>query len=96
MKAVSRRNWTVGTALALIPLSGCQKEKNLSCADDGALSEADRAARQAIEYQQSAPDPTRACERCVQWQESSDGCGGCTVVAGPIHPLGTCKLFAQA
>lgn len=64
--------------------------------DDAALSDDDRALRATMGYAERAPDPARGCEHCVQWTppSGSDGCGGCKLLKGRIHPAGTCKAFS--
>lgn len=81
-----------GAAPAL--LSACGGGE-LTCDDDSALSAADRTARQGAHYVDRAPDPSRACERCNFYQAgAANQCATCTVVRGPIHPQGTCQLWA--
>lgn len=81
-----------GAAPAL--LSACGGGE-LTCTDESSLSEADRTARRGAQYVDRSTDPSRACERCNFYQAAAPGqCGGCTVVRGPIHPQGTCQLFA--
>lgn len=85
-----------GGLFAAATLVGC-KEREFSCWDTGKLPEADVKARRAVEYLDRAPDATRRCDACQHWQpaEPDDACGGCAVVRGPIHPLGTCRIFAK-
>ena len=68
----------------------------VSCSDAKGLSAEETAARSAMEYVDQARDPSKPCSKCVQWvAAASDGCGGCKVLKGPIHPNGGCKLFAS-
>ncbi len=78
-----------------IATAGCKSAAAFSCTDGKGLSAEDTAARAAMEYVDQARDPAKPCARCVQWvAAASDGCGGCKVLKGPIHPNGGCKLFA--
>lgn len=91
-----RRLLSGGGLLAAATLVGC-KQREFSCWDTGALPEADVQARRAVEYLDRAVDATRRCDICQHWQpaERDDECGGCAVVRGPIHPLGTCRVFTK-
>jgi len=81
--------------LAAATFAGC-KEREFSCWDAGDLPEADLKARRAVEYLDRAADASRRCDLCQHWQPSGPGtCGGCAVVRGPIHPLGTCRVFTK-
>lgn len=69
----------------------------LTCTDASGLPEPDRQARLAAQYVDRAPDPTRSCERCSFFQAGpASQCATCTIVRGPIHPEGTCQLWAAA
>jgi len=41
-------------------------------------------------------DPKLRCTACRQYvpASSSDACGSCKIMKGPIHPNGTCRAFA--
>ena len=81
-----------GAALAAC---GKEKAKTLDCTDTVGLSPAQTATRQTNEYVDRTPDPAKACSGCQLYKApAAEGqCGGCTVVAGPIHPQGYCKLY---
>lgn len=67
----------------------------LACDDESALSAAERDARRNAGYAEHAADPARACAGCTFFQAGgANACGACTVVRGPIHPAGSCNLFA--
>jgi hypothetical protein len=79
--------------------SACGKEKHaLVCTDTTGLATADAQLRQsaAVAYADLALDPSKPCERCLQFipAPSAALCGACKVVKGPINPKGGCKLFA--
>ncbi|MBL8603402.1 MAG: hypothetical protein JNK72_15865 [Myxococcales bacterium] len=86
----------VGGGLALVVLgagaAGCKKA--LACTDTAGLSAAELSARQALQYNDHAADPSRACNRCRFFQSAGpDSCGHCTLVKGPINPNGGCNGF---
>ena len=84
-----------GGLVTVASLVGC-KEREFTCLPDAKLPEAEFKARNAVEYVERAADATRRCDACQHWQPGADdGCGGCAVLRGPIHPLGTCRIFAQ-
>lgn len=81
--------------VAAIPagLAGC--DRGPKCDDTTGLSPEDIKVRKEVAvYEEKSPDITRYCSACIQFTPpGSNGCGGCKVVKGPIHPEGTCKLF---
>lgn len=90
----------LGRAAGALALGGaavaCTNAAAFSCSDAKGLSAEETAARSAMEYVDQARDPSKPCSKCVQWvAAASDGCGGCKVLKGPIHPNGGCKLFAS-
>jgi hypothetical protein len=62
------------------------------------LSEAQLQTREANNYVDRTPNPDQRCDNCALWQDPAAGanCGGCTVVAGPIHPGGWCSIWVPA
>jgi hypothetical protein len=86
----------LGASLALVATTlGCRKEPPLDCSDISGLKPAERKQRDAVTYLDASADPTRTCQRCLQWvAPAAGGCGSCKLVPGPVHPLGTCRLFA--
>jgi hypothetical protein len=73
---------------------GCGKGR-FTCGDVSGLSEAEKTVRNTMAYTDHVADAKKRCDRCVQWiAAEQDGCGKCKVIAGPVHPEGTCKLFA--
>jgi hypothetical protein len=96
----SRREFLRSSALfggaALLPawLLACGK-KELACTDTAGLSEPDVAMRNTLAYVDRSSDPTKVCSGCALYKPGpADGCGGCQVLKGPIHPQGGCKSFA--
>lgn len=78
-------------------LSACSKSQAATefvCTDVGGLSDGDQAARTAAGYADRAPDPAHACDKCHQFLPAADGCGACKLLRGPVHPQGTCRVFA--
>ena len=91
----TRRGLLCGGGLVAVATFACQK-REFSCMDTTQLPAADTQARVAIKYVDRAADPSRCCDACQHWRAGdSDSCGSCAVVRGPIHPLGTCQLFAK-
>jgi hypothetical protein len=82
-------------ATGLVAACGKKSEPD-SCNDVGALGDAEKAARSALQYSDASPQPGKRCELCTLFQASSDPavCGSCQVVKGPIHPKGYCTAFA--
>lgn len=95
-RALTRRDLLSGGGLAaLAGVVNCQK-REFSCLEPDQLPEPDFKARQAVGYVERAADAARRCDACQHWQPAEDdSCGGCAVLRGPIHPLGTCRVFTQ-
>lgn len=99
MGGLGRREAILG-ALAALGGAACSKASAAaSCTDTAGLGADDAQARVAMEYVDRAASPAKACSSCQQWLPTGPagapaGCGGCRVLKGPIHPSGTCKLFA--
>lgn len=79
----------------LVMVAGACQKKEFKCTDETGLAASDATARHALGYTEPAPDPSRACHGCQQWVPgASNACGKCKVLAGPIHPDGTCRSFS--
>jgi hypothetical protein len=87
-----------GGALGLaIAGAACGKPKShaLSCVDTTGLSDTDIQVRTVLNYQDNSGDPSKECDKCLQFLPADHpGCGACKVVKGPINPHGSCKSFA--
>lgn len=96
----SRRAFLSGGLKALAVLAvlpACKRDNGpATCPDTGALSNDDVEARKGLGYVELSPDAWRNCAMCRQYVRapSSDQCGGCRLLKGPIHPRGTCKAYA--
>ena len=92
----ARRVFLTGSAALALSLLGCGK-KPLECSGEAELPESARNARKSAGYIDRSPDLKRACKECQQWEAlGTDRCGSCKLLRGPIHPAGTCRLFARA
>jgi len=67
------------------------------CTDLAALSAAEIATRNDYSYLDRSADGTELCRTCTYWRPSPRGdfCGACTLMKGPIHPLGTCDSWEE-
>lgn len=92
----SRRDVLV--RLALLPAAaafGVACKGGLDCSDTSALSGAELTQRNNQAYVDKATDPQKTCEKCSLYQSKGpETCGGCTLIKGPISPLGGCNAFA--
>lgn len=88
-----------GASLALGPLlvtlTSCGRDlSSLKCSAPEQLDEQSKQTRSQLGYVDLARDEGKRCLSCTYWEKAaSDGCGSCSTVPGPIHPLGTCKIF---
>jgi len=67
------------------------------CNDTSSLGQDALATREAFEYESQSADATELCRTCEFWGPAPAGdlCGTCTIVKGPIHPLGTCISWEE-
>ncbi|MGM0558772.1 MAG: high-potential iron-sulfur protein [Myxococcota bacterium] len=68
----------------------------LDCTDTSGLTEAEKKTRESLQYVDKSPKDDKFCDNCSLYTkpEKEGECGGCTVVAGPIHPKGYCASWA--
>jgi hypothetical protein len=76
-------------------LHACTKPE-FHCTDVSNVGKADLALRQQLEYQdRSAHGDQKNCSNCAFYKAGDQNqCGQCTLVRGPIHPLGYCNSWA--
>ncbi|MSP93382.1 MAG: hypothetical protein EXR79_16580 [Myxococcales bacterium] len=108
---LSRRNFLTrigvgGVALGTIAVgatAACSKGAGAAeggatakCDDTTGLDDAAKALRTSLKYSDAAPDPTKVCEKCLQFvaPEGEAACGGCKLFKGTVSPKGTCAGFA--
>jgi len=76
-------------------LQACTKPE-LHCDDVSGLSKEDAELRTSLEYQDRSPHgENKSCSICAFFKAGKkDECGQCTLVRGPINPLGYCNSWA--
>ena len=98
----ARRALVVLGAAAFAPsaLAACSEEgggdDQISCTETAGLSPAEIQTRQSQHYVDDSPNEGQTCSNCRFFQapQQAGSCGGCQVLAGPIHPEGYCDLYA--
>jgi hypothetical protein len=67
------------------------------CADLSGITPAQQEFRDDAGYVAETPNPGERCDNCAYWEAPRGGaaCGGCTAIAGPIHPGGWCDLWEE-
>jgi hypothetical protein len=96
-RAFLRQSLGQGTLglVVLVAGGGCGKMR-FTCTDTSGLSDTDKQQRVTLAYTDTSADPNKLCKDCVQWlPPQGSGCGACKVMKGPVHPEGTCNLFAK-
>ncbi|TNF61181.1 MAG: hypothetical protein EP303_06010 [Deltaproteobacteria bacterium] len=80
---------------APILLNACTKPE-FHCEDVSGLSKDDAGLRSALEYRDRSPHGNeKSCSSCAFYKAGGKNeCGECTLVRGPIHPLGYCNSWA--
>jgi len=97
MKRVSRRR-LLHASLGLGTLGpACLKSQPFTCVEAPALSVEQLELRNKLLYRDKASNPALACDLCIQYVEPASGarCGSCKIVPGPMHPQGSCQVFAK-
>jgi hypothetical protein len=88
----------VSAALGVVAGCGREKRARFSCTDLTGVPPDAVALRTslAVSYADVSIDPAKTCARCQQFipAPSDDACGTCKVLKGPVHPRGSCRLFA--
>ena len=94
---ISRRDLLVrGLWLAVVGAGGLVSAcgDSRKCTDVSSLSAEERVAREALVYLDTSPHgAAKNCENCSLFNASQveNTCGGCQIIAGPIHPKGYCN-----
>ena len=73
-----------------------QTAEAFTCTDTSGITDAERTAREALNYVDTSTIEGKRCDNCALWQDPADGaqCGGCLTIKGPIHPAGYCDIWA--
>jgi hypothetical protein len=77
--------------------AGCKEKEAFACTDASGLPPNDANLRVTFHYLDRGPDPEKVCSKCVQFLEAAESgsCGTCKILKGPVHPEGTCDVFAR-
>lgn len=82
-------------APSVLAACGGKEEGGLTCTDTTGLTPAQITTRQSQQYTDVSPHADKTCDNCNFYTAAPPNqCGGCTVIAGPIHPDGYCNLWA--
>ncbi|MEZ4340447.1 MAG: hypothetical protein R3B82_27825 [Sandaracinaceae bacterium] len=99
-RGVVKRTLSVLGVAAAAPqlLAACGGEESsggLTCTDTSGLPAAAVTTRTSQAYTDSATDANKKCQACNFFTAGAAGqCGSCSVIQGPIHPDGSCNLWA--
>lgn len=63
------------------------------CTDVSGLTDAEKATRNSLKYEDKSSDPAKNCANCSLFV-AGEPCGTCTVVKGPIAAAGNCTAWA--
>ena len=69
-----------------------------TCTDLSELTSGQIKIRDTFGYVDRSDDADMICRTCEFWKAPAAGvlCGGCTLMAGPIHPEGFCDSYSEA
>jgi hypothetical protein len=86
----------VPATLAALVIAGCSKKEPDSCTSTLGLTKDEIKTRMLLAYHDRSPDPKKHCIDCQQYvaPPKVDECGTCKVMKGPVHPRGSCSVFA--
>ncbi len=82
------------TAASGAVLAGCGK-KEFTCKDVPGLDNDAARLRESVKYTDHTTVAGRKCSNCSKFKPAAEGCGGCELVKGTIHPEGYCTLWAS-
>ena len=91
---MGRRAW-VGRSLvvlAAVPVLGACGGGGLTC-EPGTLSAAESTMRTTLHYTDHTGARLRQCSGCALYTGTETACGTCSVIAGAVHPQGSCDSF---
>ena len=76
---------------------GGLKKKTDPCNDLSGLTEEEKSIRTELEYVAKSPFPDKVCDNCAVWIKPEEGkqCGGCEIMAGPVHPKRYCTSWVE-
>jgi len=87
----------------LIPLSGCDKQQSMVCADPDKLNTAEASLRKSMNYLERSPESERTCSGCAFYTGTADAsgnagvCGSCRLFdGGPVNAGGHCDSWSAA
>ena len=70
--------------------------EGFTCTDTSGITDAERAAREALHYVDTSTMEGKQCDNCILYVAAAEGaqCGTCQTIKGPIHPEGNCDIWA--
>jgi len=84
-----------GGEAAKAPAAKAGGAEALNCEGTDGLTPDQVAMRTNMNYVDKTPKADQDCANCLHFEPASgDGCGGCKVVPGTIHPDGWCTIWA--
>ena len=86
-----RFGFATGIAVVHASCSGGEAS-TLTCTDTSGMVSDEIKARDALQYVDRSPDPSKTCKNCQLFEEPAapGRCGGCSLAKGPYHPDGYC------
>jgi len=82
----------------LLTLGACgDSDSPMVCADESAMTLAEKSLRLTLEYTETSPDPTKTCSDCEFFKLAAGtaGCGSCEMFGGkPANSGGHCVSWS--
>ena len=87
---------TIETVEEITPGAPVLESQEFTCMDTSTLTETEASLRETFQYTDQSPEEGKNCQNCALYVSTEDqtGCGGCSTIKGPIHPLGYCTIWA--
>jgi hypothetical protein len=63
------------------------------CADPATMDSAAKSMRGSLNYVEPSPDAAKTCSMCAFFTASSEGCGMCQLLNGPVNSKGHCDSW---
>lgn len=96
MAGCNRRKFiTYGLSASAFGLAGASARG--ACVDPDELSDSIQNMRESLEYTDAAAEADQSCKHCSFFKpaKSSDSCGPCEVLGGPVSATGHCVSWTR-
>jgi hypothetical protein len=84
----------VGAPFAALAVGSARAQAAAACYDPAALPLSQKSQRRSLGYLEMSNDPAKHCSACAFFTATTEGCGKCQLLNGPVNAGGVCSSFA--